>query len=209
VLISGCAAHRAPPQDAPVVIQPKAPSVIGYSVQSRPITMHTFGAGDRPVLIMAAIHGDEQTSATVATAFINLLAQYPQTPANVPVVIIPIANPDGYGAGTRTNAHKIDLNRNFPATNFSTKSRSPKSSGGKSPLSEPESRALAETIDRLHPRLIISIHSMEDPTNNYDGPRSKSRSSCRAITTTHHPRTSVTPPPARWEATPESTNKSP
>jgi hypothetical protein len=169
VVLAGCAsapAPTAPPLRAPA----PAPAAIGYSVQNRPITMDTFGYGERPVLILAAIHGDEPTSATVAIALINLLQQYPQTPANVPVAIIAIANPDGYAAGTRTNSRGVDLNRNFPAQNFSTQSRSRRSFGGSAPLSEPESRALLDTITRLNPRLIISIHSMDKPCNNYDGP---------------------------------------
>jgi protein MpaA len=173
-LIVGCSS---PPREAsgesvPAKPQWAAPQIIGYSVERRPIEMHSFGAGARPVLILGAIHGDEPTSATVTTALINLLRQYPETPANVPVAIIPIANPDGYAAGTRTNVRKIDLNRNFPAKNFSMRSaeRAGRNFGGMAPLSEPESGALDATITRLQPRLIISIHSMEKPCNNYDGP---------------------------------------
>jgi murein peptide amidase A len=171
LLTVGCAAPG-PQQITPVPqsVRPHAGAIIGYSVQRRPIELHTFSPGEHPVLIIAAIHGDEPTSAVVATALINLLAQYPQTLANVPVAIVPIMNPDGYAAGTRVNARKVDLNRNFPAANFSAKRRSPRSFGGSSPLSEPESAALDALITRLNPRLIISIHSRQDPCNNYDGP---------------------------------------
>jgi protein MpaA len=120
-------------------------------------------------MILAAIHGDETTSATVANGLLLHLEQHsPQTP----VAIILVANPDGYAAHTRTNAHKVDLNRNFPASNWSSRSssRSAKNFGGASSASEPETLALMHTIDALRPRLIISIHSMEKPCNNYDGP---------------------------------------
>jgi protein MpaA len=167
-VLIGCGS---PSTDRPAVkTQPPPPQVIGYSIERRPIEMHNFGTGARPVLILGAIHGDEPTSATVTAALIELLRQYPQTPGNVPVAIIPVANPDGYAARTRTNVRRIDLNRNFPAKNFATTSRSRRNFGGAAPLSEPESAALNATIERLQPRLIISIHSMEKPCNNYDGP---------------------------------------
>ena len=42
--------------------------------------------------------------------------------------------------------------------------------GGGSAGSEPETVAIMQTIERLQPRLIISVHSMDVPCNNYDGP---------------------------------------
>jgi protein MpaA len=169
LLAAGCASSS-PALRTPAASFSGSATIVGYTVQNRPIVMHNFGGGPRPVLILAAIHGDEPTSAAVAHALIELLQRYPQTPANVPIAIMPTANPDGYAAGTRTNARGVDLNRNFPAQNFSNRPRSRRSFGGSAPLSEPESRALLETINRLNPRLIISIHSMDKPCNNYDGP---------------------------------------
>jgi protein MpaA len=152
---------------------PANPAVIGYSVQRRPIQLYTFGAGPRPVLVMAAIHGNEPTSFDVARGLIEELRVQPQSAAGVPVVVIPIANPDGLAAGTRTSANKVDLNRNFPASNWSGKgqgARSKNNYGGAASASEPETNVLMHTIDRLQPRLIISVHSMDSPCNNYDGP---------------------------------------
>ena len=34
------------------------------------------------------------------------------------VVITPVANPDGFAENVRHNANGVDLNRNFPASNF-------------------------------------------------------------------------------------------
>ena len=171
VLIAGCTAPKLSPRPMPVIDPPSVnPNlVIGTSVQGRPIELHQFGAGPRPVLVMAAIHGDEPTSAFVANALLDYLRQNP-TP--VPVAVIPVANPDGYASNTRTNSHQVDLNRNFPAGNWSARSNSHarKNFGGAASASEPETAALMQTIDQLKPRLIISIHSMDKPCNNYDGP---------------------------------------
>ncbi len=180
LLMGGCAAsetHRsesAAPVSAPAPMAvPNHTTTIGYSVQRRPIELHQLG-GDvtRPVLIMGAIHGDEQTSAAVASGMLDYLTKHPESMRDTPVAIITMANPDGYAAVTRVNANHIDLNRNFPATNWSSRSagRARRNFGGAASASEPETLALMQTIERLQPRLIISIHSMEKPCNNYDGP---------------------------------------
>jgi protein MpaA len=119
---------------------------------------------------MAAIHGNEPTSVEIARGLLSELRDNPSLAAGVPVVIIPVANPDGLAAGTRINAHMIDLNRNFPSSNWSVRSRRMNNFGGGVPASEPETNALIATVERLQPRLIISVHSMDNPTNNYDGP---------------------------------------
>jgi len=157
-------------------MQKDSTTVIGYSVQHRPIELHRFGVGDRPMLVMATIHGDETGAATIGQQLINELQRNSSATGNVPVAVIPIANPDGYAARTRVNANHVDLNRNFPAGNWSTHGRSTRSNnfGGASAASEPETIALMQTIQQLKPRLIISIHSISDGRycNNYDGPAS-------------------------------------
>jgi len=121
---------------------------------------------------MGAIHGNEPISANITGGLLADLRANPQLAGGVPIAIIPIANPDGFAAGTRTNVNKVDLNRNFPAANWTA--RAPKrvrnNFGGQASASEPETLALIHAIERLQPRLIISVHSMDDPCNNYDGP---------------------------------------
>src|SRR5205807_2342675 len=91
-------------------------------------------------------------------------------PPRVPVAVIPSANPDGLLKNLRLNAHRVDLNRNFPAANWIRGPRLPYF-GGATPASEPETQVLLSTIERLHPRRIMSIHSIAgDPCNNHDGP---------------------------------------
>ncbi len=161
---------------APVAAAPvkKPPTRLGTSVQGRPIEMHLIGSSVRPVLVLGGIHGSEPTSVTVAQRLLETLrAAPPRTRSGV--AIIPVANPDGYAIRSRTNANKIDINRNFPAKNYGTgKSRGKMYYGGKKPSSEPETGAIIAAIDALKPRLIISIHSIGDSKqcNNYDGPAS-------------------------------------
>ena len=191
ICLAGCAASEpvlnAPmshPQAATVTAPALAPvvpaAVIGKSVQGRPIEMYSFGnveGGTKPVLVMGAIHGDESASDDVARGLLEDLSRDPKLVGGVPIVIIPVANPDGLALGTRTNVNKVDLNRNFPAKNWGQVSatraatrRGPR--GGSQPGSEPETRALIAVIERLRPRLIITVHSIGDGKhcNNYDGP---------------------------------------
>jgi predicted deacylase len=158
-------------QDSALRTLPERTLTLGHSVQSRPITLHLFGHAPNPTLILAAIHGNEPTSHTVAERLLDHLRQNPDALArNTSVAILPIANPDGLALKTRTNAHKIDLNRNFPANNWTQRRTRTNYFGGQSHSSEPETLALLAAFDQLRPSRVISIHSMDAPCNNYDGP---------------------------------------
>jgi len=138
-------------------------------VNGLPIDMRVFGDAPEatPVLVMGGIHGNETSSIDVASKLIELLEKDPQLIGDHKVTIIRIANPDGFAAGKRVNGHGVDLNRNFPATNFKSSPRF-----GNAPQSEPETRAILKALDALRPRLLISIHSIDKgrQCNNYDGP---------------------------------------
>ncbi len=68
---------------------------------------------------------------------------------------MPTLNPDGVAAGTRGNAHGVDLNRNFP---FRWRPLVGGEYSGTGPLSEPESRAAHRLILREKPDLTIWFH---------------------------------------------------
>jgi protein MpaA len=85
------------------------------------------------------------------------------------VAVLPAANPDGLARRLRTNKNLVDLNRNFPASNWQ-KTRKTSFYGGAAPASEPETQAMLDVLERLRARAIISVHAMAQPCNNYDGP---------------------------------------
>jgi murein peptide amidase A len=93
------------------------------------------------------IHGSEPAGLAV----IARLRRMP-LPPHVHLWLVPAANPDGLAAGTRQNAHGVDLNRNWPAAWVHTGVSGPR------PLSEPESRAMAAFILRIKPKLTIWYH---------------------------------------------------
>lgn len=66
-------------------------------------------------------------------------------------------NPDGGRLGTRRNARKVDLNRNFPhrwRPTYTNRIYFP----GRQASSEPETQAFMDFADRLRPDLIVSFH---------------------------------------------------
>lgn len=184
LLGGGCAPQKPAELPPPAKVSPPPPALpkptsplfqrssLGKSVLGREISMYTLHGHGPAVLIIGGIHGNEQTSVDVAEGLLELLRTSPQLAGSRRVSIIPNSNPDGYLAGTRHNSRKIDINRNFPATNFKPQKAGVFRGGGVSPLSEPESAAIERAIESTRPRLIISIHSIDRgrECNNWDGP---------------------------------------
>jgi len=128
--------------------------VVGQSVDGRPIVaIHRARPGaTRVVLVIGCIHGDEQAGMRV----VRRLRDRATLPADLDLWLVPTVNPDGVAADRRTNAHGVDLNRNF------TYRWRPSSHGltwsGPAPLSEPESVALQALQERLNPVLTVVFH---------------------------------------------------
>lgn len=139
---------------------------IGSSVLGKPLRVLTVGHGPRKVLFIGGIHGDEPEG-TVTTAELPAAFDAAGLADAVTLAILEDANPDGRAANTRGNANGIDVNRNFPAKNFDPGDPS----NGGDPVSEPETRAVVETVDRISPALILVAHSWAGRQFiNFDGP---------------------------------------
>jgi hypothetical protein len=138
---------------------------IGTSVRGAGITGYRFGGGGNTVLFVGGTHGDEANSKHILDEWIDELEANPgRIPSGRTIDVIPLVNPDGYAAGTRTNARNVDLNRNFPTHNWQRDVVMPggntlKNGGGKTPLSEPESKALAGYVQSTAPKLTLTYHS--------------------------------------------------
>lgn len=151
-------------------------TVLTTSVAGVEIRLHRFPASEPNkvnILLFAGIHGNEQSTVAVMKKFVEELDNS-KRPLPVNVYVVPLANPDGFEVRSRTNANKVDLNRNFPAKNWKTSLRKTQFWNGPSPLSEPESRALHDLVLQIKPARILSLHSIRDGKhgNNYDGPAS-------------------------------------
>lgn len=141
-------------------------TTIGYSSEGRPIPAYHFGTGSRTVVYTGAIHGNEYSTKLLMERWINELeANVKSIPSNKSVVIIPQINPDGVNSGSRVNARNVDLNRNFATNDWKKDITTVNNTlfpggGGKTAMSEPETKALAAYIQRIRPVLILSYHSV-------------------------------------------------
>jgi protein MpaA len=152
---------RVPAFPLPVPGPPSAPKVstveLGRSVKGRPINATVFDGAKGCVLIIGGIHGDEPIGTAMANCLVEYLRDHPEALAGRRVVIVPSSNPDGAAAGTRDNAHGVDVNRNFSTGNFR-----PSTNHGRRALSEPESCAIVAAVNRYRPSCIVSIHGPLD-----------------------------------------------
>ena len=122
---------------------------IGRSVQGRTLWMVTLGTGaPKRLFYLCRQHGHEPASTEGALAFMNELVKADDgtAPASylktVMVYVVPMANPDGSEAFLRHNAHDADLNRDWVKR------------------TQPETRALYEEINKLHPDLMTDQHEL-------------------------------------------------
>jgi protein MpaA len=136
--------------------------LLGRSVDGRPIVAYEVGnpASPRRELVVGCIHGNETAGVAIARRLERM------SPTDVDLWIVPVLNPDGVAAGTRGNAHGVDLNRNFP---YRWQRMSGGYYSGPRPLSEPESRTAYRLIQRLRPQVSIWFHQHLDVVDESGG----------------------------------------
>ncbi len=159
LLTTPTAAQQIPKHDG-------TPAVVGQTVEGRPIHCRVYGEGDDVFLLIATIHGNEASGTPLVAKFVEWLEANPAELEGRQVVIVPVANPDGMAADVRHNSRGVDLNRNFPAGNWSGDQAKPH---GETPLSEPESRVLMKLVAHFFPNRVVSIHQPLVCVD-YDGP---------------------------------------
>lgn len=147
------------------------PREYGRSALGAPLTVFRTEGPPR-YLLVAGQHGDEPETTVVLS---HALRTVPVDLLGSAVVLA--ANPDGLAMGTRGNARGVDLNRNFPASNwlpapvhyrwYSDGPREVLLSSGGRPGSEPETSALIALIEEIRPEAILAFHAplgcIEDP----------------------------------------------
>ena len=147
----------------------------GKSEQNNVLNLYGPRVGPVDILLIAAMHGDENETTVVLS---EALRRIPPGDIKNPVILS--CNPDGALQGTRSNGRGVDLNRNWPTSNWSANPVFHKDHGGtvqdiqlssgESPASETETRALLECVEKLQPKTVISLHAplacIEDPQSS-------------------------------------------
>jgi murein peptide amidase A len=153
--------------------------LLGRSWQGRPIrTVEVGDPSGAPVLVVGCIHGTETAGIAIADALERL------SPRDLDLWIVPDLNPDGVAAGTRQNAHGVDLNRNFP---WRWRPMSGFYASGPRPLSEREARIAHALILRLHSHLTIWFHQHVDMVWASGGERRIEKAFARFCGLPYHP----------------------
>lgn len=130
------------------------------------------------ILVFSLIHGDEVPAGMVGRFWMERLQGI--DPRNS-WRVIPVLNPDGVKARTRTNANKVDINRNFPTADWDkearaywqkTSNKNPRRNPGEKAASEPETRCALDHIMDFKPDFVVSVHTPLKVLD-FDGPRVK------------------------------------
>ena len=149
---------------------------IGTSVQGRAIYRYDFNYYDvmnriseRPTIyVNNSIHAVETHGVYAVLAFFKDLCdnwlndeQLGFIHNNLHLIVVPLANPDGFVANTRQNANGVDLNRNFTRgwNNKNNEVVGDLTYPGTAPLSEPETQALEGLLEKEVPYYTFDIHN--------------------------------------------------
>ena len=147
-----------------------------FGQTSSGVPLEVYLPQSKPVryLVLAAQHGDEPESTVVLSH--ALRAVYSD---DLAAAVVLAMNPEGLLRGMRGNGNGVDLNRNFPTSNWGSapifyrwSSEDPRDvqlSPGEAAASEPETKALLQLIERVKPEAVVSIHA---PLGCIDDPES-------------------------------------
>lgn len=139
-------------------------TVLGRPIEAMVCAPPSYARPRPPAVIFGAIHGDEPASTLLAT---RLLEELVERPPGRETWIIPVLNVDGLLAGSKNNAHDVDLNRNFAARNWSAE-HPPGYHPGAHAESEPETAALVAAIARTGAERLVALHATFK-VMNWDG----------------------------------------
>jgi hypothetical protein len=159
------------------------------SVQGTPIFhFDKIGTGKSPkkIFAKALIHGDETLAGVVARAWV---ARLNKIETRNSWRVIPVANPDGWKAHTRTNSRGVDINRNFPTKDWEGEAvaywkkkmkSDPRRNPGPEAASEPETKCLLKHLEEFKPDFLISVHTPLGVLD-LDGPKVKNPPAFRPL----------------------------
>ena len=146
----------------------------GNAVDGRNDPYASFsGAGRLRFGFMANMHGDEPSGRVITVEVARRVCEGAKTGGDAlakrlideaTLYIIPTVNPDGFAMHARGNSRGVDLNRNFPYTQFTPPrdaSGSVKALGGKlgdNAVTEPETAMIMRFSERVRMAAVLNYH---------------------------------------------------
>ena len=119
-------------------------SILGESVEQRPIYSITLGSGSKRILMWSQMHGNESTTTKSVFDVLKYIKDNKDFREyvfqNFTLCILPMVNPDGAHAYTRVNSKMVDLNRDAQDR------------------SQPESIILREVFNSFKPDFCFNLH---------------------------------------------------
>jgi protein MpaA len=159
-------------QKAKIPDQKLATEVLGRSQLGQDIVLHRRLAHGQSVtrrcLVVGGVHGDEPEGYSLVEALLQSALER-TLPVGLELLFVPRLNPDGCAMNQRGNGRRVDLNRNLPTRDWSSKVATPRYHPGPFAGSEVENQILMKLIDREKPNGIVSAHSW-NPMINFNGP---------------------------------------
>ena len=126
--------------------------------------MELCGNENGKVVVIGCFHGDEPQGK-------YLIEKYLTENMQTNLLFIPCLNEYGFEHNIRTNENGVDLNRNFPTENWELTEKN-EFFGGDKPASENQTKFVIETVEKVKPKLILTLHAPYKVVN-YDGPAEK------------------------------------
>lgn len=114
------------------------------------------------IYLIAGIHGDSVESIFVLDKLFAWL-NHEHSMEDLPLIVIPIFNVDGYIRQNKENSRDCDLNTNFPTDISSEFTKSQKF------LSEPETQFLSQLFKKYRPALILNLMTHSTPLITFEG----------------------------------------
>ncbi|HCQ24506.1 MAG: DUF2817 domain-containing protein [Flavobacteriaceae bacterium TMED120] len=117
-------------------------TVMGHSVEKRPIHSLQLGSGPNRVLLWSQMHGNESSTTRALLILLSRIRQGEEFPflKELSLYIIPQLNPDGAIRFQRFNANGVDLNRDALA------------------MTQPESQFLKQVYSTFKPHFALNLH---------------------------------------------------
>lgn len=162
------AGAQAPPTSAPHTESQW--TVLGRSLEDRVIEYRQFGEGERQVLVVGPLEGDETAALDLVESLAEHLERFPRRTSGVRVTLVRDPNPDGRLRRAAANARGVRLDRNFPTRGWRKIPSGSLWLSGREPESEPETRALIDVLGDVEPDRVIILSAARQAGLTYSGP---------------------------------------